>query len=49
MTISQYRDGKMQNTPKVDEVRPRWDDKVCKLIHKKCHVRKVITITYNTI
>lgn len=27
----------MRNTPKVKELNLNWDDKICELIHKKCH------------
>jgi hypothetical protein len=37
MTMFPYKNAKMQNIPKVDDLKVSWDDNACKLIHKKCH------------
>ena len=31
------KNARMQNIPKVDELKENWDDNICELIHKKCH------------
>ena len=30
---------RMQNIPKVYELKVYWDDDMCELIHKKCHYK----------
>lgn len=37
MTIIDYINVWMQNTLKVKELKVNWDDKIRKLIHRKCH------------
>lgn len=36
MLIHYQKKCRMQNLPKVDELRVNWDDIICKLTHKKC-------------
>ena len=36
-TIFHYRNIRMQNVPKVDDLKGRWDVCICKLVHKKYH------------
>ena len=37
MTIFDDMNTRVHNTPKVDGLKPSWDDNTYKLIHKECH------------
>ena len=39
MTIFHNVNVRMQNIPKVDELKISWDDNICKLIQRKCHLK----------
>lgn len=41
LTIFIHIHVRMQNTPKVDELKISWDDDICVLIQKKCQQKKL--------
>ena len=39
MTTIRYKNVRMMNIPKRDELKVYWDDSMCKLIHKRCRYK----------
>ena len=39
MTLFHYKNARMENIPKMNELKISWNDNICSLIHEKCHLQ----------